>query len=119
MAAPATFDAGRWQAVRHGIVTGFALSRTLRAGDDKAQATLEQRADHSKSGRKAPVHYPGWRLHHATLSVICYAQNTVKQFYGPVPVAYLKLAVGKTTQFLIGSAYAEWRFIITNRTHSI
>jgi hypothetical protein len=31
------------------------------------------------------------------------AQDTVKNFYGPVPVAFLKLPVGKTTQFLIGS----------------
>ena len=31
------------------------------------------------------------------------AQNTVNNFYGPVPVAYLKLPVGKNTQFLIGS----------------
>src|ERR1039457_4791382 len=39
-----------------------------------------------------------------TLSVpFVNAQNTVNNFYGPVPVAYLKLPVGKTTQFLIGS----------------
>jgi hypothetical protein len=31
------------------------------------------------------------------------AQNTVNNFYGPVPVAYLKLQAGKNTQFLIGS----------------
>jgi len=31
------------------------------------------------------------------------AQDTVNNFYGPVPVAYFKLPVGKTTQFLIGS----------------
>jgi len=30
------------------------------------------------------------------------AQTTVNNFYGPVPVAYLKLPVGKTTQFLVG-----------------
>ena len=39
-----------------------------------------------------------------TLSVpFVNAQNTVNNFYGPVPVAYLKLQAGKTTQFLIGS----------------
>ena len=31
------------------------------------------------------------------------AQNTVNNFYGPVPVAYLKLQAAKNTQFLIGS----------------
>ena len=31
------------------------------------------------------------------------AQNTVNNFYGPVPVAYLKLQAGTTTQFVIGS----------------
>jgi hypothetical protein len=31
------------------------------------------------------------------------AQNTVNNFYGPVPVAFLKLPVGKTTSFQIGS----------------
>jgi hypothetical protein len=31
------------------------------------------------------------------------AEKTVSNFYGPVPVAYLKLPIGKSTQFLIGS----------------
>ena len=31
------------------------------------------------------------------------AQNTVSNFYGPVPVAYAKLPAGKTTTFLIGA----------------
>jgi hypothetical protein len=39
-----------------------------------------------------------------TLSVpFVNAQDTVKNFYGPVPVAYLKLQAAKNTQFLIGS----------------
>jgi hypothetical protein len=39
-----------------------------------------------------------------TLSVpFVNAQNTVNNFYGPVPVAFLKLQAGKTTQFEIGS----------------
>jgi hypothetical protein len=39
-----------------------------------------------------------------TLSVpFADAQHTVSNFYGPVPVAYLKLQAAKNTQFLIGS----------------
>ena len=46
------------------------------------------------------------------------ADKTVSDFYGPVPVAFLKLQAGKTTQFLIGELPtligAEYTFTFEN-----
>ena len=87
-------------------MTGFALFQNNPVpGDDNAQATLSngeifiQKADgkFSTTSRRASI--PCRRSAYRLLD----AQNTVKNFYGPVPVAYLKLPAGKTTQFQIGS----------------
>ena len=104
---PATFDAGPLGKLSvNGIMTGFSVFQNNSvAGDDSAQATL--------SNGQIFIQKPDGKLQYfiqagvysmPTLSVpFVNAQNTVNNFYGPVPVAYLKLPVGKTTQFLIGS----------------
>ena len=104
---PATFDAGPFGKLSvNGILTGFSqFQNNSVPGDDKAQATLSngqifiQKAD-------GPIQYyiQAGVYTLPTLSVpFINAQNIVSNFYGPVPVAYLKLQAGKTTQFLIGS----------------
>jgi hypothetical protein len=74
-------------------------------GDDKAQATLSNgQIFIQKADGKLQYYIQAGAYTMPTLSVpFANAQDTVKNFYGPVPVAYLKLPVGKTTQFLIGS----------------
>lgn len=103
---PATFDAGPFGKLSvNGILTGFSqFQNNSVPGDDKAQATLSngqifiQKAD-------GPIQYyiQAGVYTLPTLSVpFVNAQNIVSNYYGPVPVAYLKLQAGKTTQLLIG-----------------
>jgi hypothetical protein len=104
---PATFDAGPLGKLSvNGIVTGFAqFQNNSVPGDDKAQATLSNgQIFIQKADGKLQYYIQAGVYTMPTLSVpFVNAQDTVKNFYGPVPVAYLKLPVGKTTQFLIGS----------------
>ena len=104
---PATFDAGPLGKLSvNGIVTGFAqFQNNSVPGDDKAQATLSNGEIFiQKADGKLQYYIQAGVYTMPTLSVpFVNAQNTVNNFYGPVPVAYLKLPVGKTTQFLIGS----------------
>lgn len=104
---PATFNAGPFGKLSvNGILTGFAqFQNNSVPGDDKAQATLSngqifiQKAD-------GPIQYyiQAGAYSLPTLSVpFLNAETFVNNLYGPVPVAYLKLQAGKTTQFLIGS----------------
>ncbi len=104
---PATFDAGPLGTLSvNGIITGYSLFQNNSVpGDTAAQATLTngqifiQKAD-------GPVQYYFQAGVYAlpTLGVpFVNAQNTVNALYGPVPVAFLKLLAGKTTQFEIGS----------------
>jgi len=104
---PATFDAGPLGKLSvNGIVTGFSVFQNNSVpGDDKAQATLSNgQIFIQKADGKLQYYIQAGAYTMPTLSVpFANAQDTVKNFYGPVPVAYLKLPVGKTTQFLIGS----------------
>ncbi|MGB7546219.1 MAG: outer membrane beta-barrel protein [Terracidiphilus sp.] len=104
---PATFDAGPLGKLSvNGIVTGFSVFQNNSVpGDDKAQATLSNgQIFIQKADGKIQYYIQAGAYTMPTLSVpFLSAQDTVKNFYGPVPVAYLKLPVGKTTQFLIGS----------------
>ena len=103
---PATFDAGPLGKLSvNGIITGFAqFQNNSVTGDDKAQATLSNgQIFIQKADGKLQYYIQAGVYTMPTLSVpFVNAQNTVNNFYGPVPVAYLKLPVGKTTQFLIG-----------------
>jgi hypothetical protein len=104
---PATFDAGPLGKLSvNGIVTGFSVFQNNSVpGDDKAQATLSNgQVFIQKADGKYQWYVQAGAYTMPTLSVpFVNAQNTVNSFYGPVPVAFLKLPVGKTTQFLIGS----------------
>lgn len=104
---PATFDAGPLGKLYvNGIMTGFSQFQTNHVpGDDSAQATLSngqifiQRAD----GKVQYFIQAGVYTMQALSVPFTDAQTTVKNTYGPVPVAYLKLQAAKNTQFLIGS----------------
>jgi hypothetical protein len=104
---PATFDAGPLGKLSvNGILTGFAqFQNNSLPGDDKAQATLSNgQIFIQKADGKYQYYIQAGVYTMPTLSVpFLDAQKTVSNYYGPVPVAYLKLPVGKTTQFLIGS----------------
>ena len=104
---PATFDAGPLGKLSvNGIVTGFAqFQNNSVPGDDKAQATLSNgQIFIQKADGKLQYYIQAGVYTMPTLSVpFVNAQNTVKNFFGPVPVAYLKLQAAKNTQFLIGS----------------
>lgn len=104
---PATFDAGPLGKLSvNGIVTGFSVFQNNSVpGDDSAQATLSngevfiQRAE-----GKVQYYIQAGVYTMPTLGVpFLNVQNTVNNFYGPVPVAYLKWQAAKNTQFLVGS----------------
>ena len=91
----------------NGILTGFfAVSEQITCREMKgAQATLTngeifiQKADGKVQYFVQAGVYTMQRFH----SVSRRASYSDTNFYGPVPVAFLKLPVGKTTQFHIGS----------------
>ncbi|HEV2484017.1 MAG TPA: outer membrane beta-barrel protein [Terracidiphilus sp.] len=103
---PATFDAGPFGKLSvNGIVTGFSqFQNNPVPGDDTKQATLSNgQIFIQKADGKLQWYVQAGAYTMPTLSVpFVNAQNTVSNFYGPVPVAYLKLPVGKTTTFLLG-----------------
>ena len=103
---PAIFDAGPLGKLSvNGILTGFSQFQNNHVtGDDSAQATLSNgQVFIQKPDGKYQYYIQAGVYTMPTLSVpFLDAQKTVSNFYGPVPVAYLKLPVGKTTQFLIG-----------------
>ena len=104
---PAIFDAGPLGKLSvNGIVTGFAqFQNSSVPPDHETQATLSNgQIFIQKPDGKLQYYVQAGVYTMPTLSVpFVNAQNTMNNFYGPVPVAYLKLPVGKTTQFLIGS----------------
>jgi Putative beta-barrel porin-2, OmpL-like. bbp2 len=104
---PATFDAGPFGKLSvNGIVTGFSqFQNNSVPGDDKAQATLSNgQIFIQKADGKIQYYVQAGVYTMPTLSVpFVNAQTVVSNFYGPVPVAFLKLPVGKTTSFEIGS----------------
>ena len=90
----------------NGIVTGFAqFQNNSVPGDDKAQATLSNgQIFIQKPDGKFQYYIQAGVYTMPTLSVpFTNAQNTVSNFYGPVPVAFVKVPAGKTTSFEIGS----------------
>jgi len=104
---PAIFDAGPLGKLSvNGIVTGFAqFQNNSVPGDDKAQATLSNgQIFIQKPDGEVQYYIQAGVYTMPTLSVpFVNAQDTVKNFYGPVPVAFLKVLAGKTTSFEIGS----------------
>jgi len=119
---PAMFDAGPLGKIAaNGIVTGSGLVQSNHVpGDDVQQATLSngqvfiQKAD----GKYQYFIQVGAYTMPSLATAFLPADKTVSNFYGPVPVAFLKLPVGKTTQFLIGALPtligAEYTFTFEN-----
>ena len=95
---PAIFDAGPLGKLSvNGIVTGFAqFQNNSVPGDDKAQATLSNgQIFIQKPDGKVQYYIQAGAYTMPTLSVpFANAQTVVNNFYGPVPVAFLKLPVG-------------------------
>ena len=104
---PATFDAGPLGKLSvNGILTGFSVFQNNSVtGDDSAQATLTNgQIFIQKADGKLQYFVQAGVYTMPTLSVpFVNAQNTLNNFYGPVPVAFLKLQAAKNTQFLLGS----------------
>jgi hypothetical protein len=104
---PATFDAGPFGKLSvNGIVTGFAqFQNNSVPGDNSSQATLSNGQIFIQKAYGLFQYYIQAGVYTMpTLSVpFTNAQNTVNNFYGPVPVAYAKLQAGKNTQFLLGA----------------
>lgn len=104
---PANFDAGPLGKISaNGIVTGFGRWQDNHVpGDDTGQASLSngqiflQKAD----GKVQYFIEVGAYTLPSLGTPFLPADKTVSDFYGPVPVAFLKLQAGKNTQFLIGS----------------
>jgi hypothetical protein len=104
---PAIFDAGPLGKLSvNGIVTGFAqFQNNSVSPDHETQATLSNgQIFIQKADGKLQYYIQAGAYTMPTLSVqFANAQNTMNNFYGPVPVAFLKLQAGATTQFVIGS----------------
>ncbi len=104
---PADLNAGPFGKLSvNGIVTGFAQGQNNAIpGDDSKQATLSngeifvQKAD----GKVQYFVQAGVYTMPTMGAPFMNAQDTVKNFYGPVPVAFLKLQTGKTTSWQVGS----------------
>jgi len=104
---PATFDAGPLGKLSvNGIVTGYSVFQNNHVpGDDSSQATLSNgQIFIQKADGKLQYYIQAGVYTMPTLGTpFANAQDTVNNFYGPVPVAYLKLQATTSTQFLIGS----------------
>jgi len=104
---PATFDAGPLGKLSvNGILTGFAqFQNNSVSPDHESQATLSNgQIFIQKADGKVQYYIQAGDYTMPTLSVpFVNAQTTGNNYYGPVPVAFLKLLAGKTTSFEIGS----------------
>ena len=103
---PATFDAGPFGKLSvSGILTGFAqFQNNSVPSDNSSQATMTngqvfiQKAD---GNFQWYVQAGAYSL--PTMAVpFTNAQNTVNNLYGPVPVAWAKINMGKTTSLQVG-----------------
>jgi hypothetical protein len=103
---PAEFDAGPFGTLSvNGIVTGYSVFQYNNvAGDSGAQATLTNGEVFVQKATGNLQYYVQAGVYTMpTLGVpFLDAQDTVKDFFGPVPIAYAKIQAGKTTQFEIG-----------------
>lgn len=119
---PLTFDAGPFGKIAvNGILNGYGMVQSNEfAGDKSSQATLG-------NGQVWIQKTDGWfqfYLQAGAYTIPALATpymntgNTLSNFYGPLPVAYLKLAPGKNTSIEIGSLPtligAEYTFSFEN-----
>ena len=119
---PANFDAGLLGKISvNGVLSGGGMVQGKAVpGDNKTQAALHngqvfiQKAD-------GPVQFylqAGAYNLPSLATPFLETDKTVSNFYGPVPVAFLKLQAGKNTSFLVGSLPtligAEYTFTFEN-----
>ena len=119
---PATFDVGPLGKISvNGILSGGGMVQgNAVSGDNKTQAALHngqvfiQKAD-------GPVQFYLQACAYNLPSLatpFLETDKTISNFYGPVPVAFLKLQAGKNTSFLVGSLPtligAEYTFTFEN-----
>jgi len=104
---PAVFDAGPFGKLAvNGIVTGSGLVQSNHAsGDDTGQAALSNgQMFIQKADGKVQYFIEAGAYTLPSLGVpFLAADKTVSDFYGPVPVAFLKVQAGKNTSFQIGA----------------
>jgi len=104
---PAMFDAGPFGKLAvNGIITGYAMGQNNPIpGDDTKQATLTNGSIFvQKADGKLQYFVQAGVYDFPTLGVsFANAQNTTSNLFGPVPVAFLKLATGKTTTWEVGA----------------
>ena len=104
---PAIFDAGPFGKVAvNGVLSGFGMVQGNHApGDDSRQAALS-------NGQVFIQKTDGWFQFYvqagaytipALATPFLPNDTTMTNFYGPVPVAFLKLAPGKNTSIMIGA----------------
>jgi hypothetical protein len=120
--APAIFNAGPLGKLSvNGIVSGFGmLQSNALPGDDRAQAALS-------NGQIFLQKTDGWFQFYVqagaytipSLATSFLSTNaTLTDFYGPVPVGYVKLQAGKNTSILVGALPtligAEYTFSFEN-----
>jgi hypothetical protein len=120
---PAMFDAGPLGKIAaNGIVTGFGMVQSNHVpGDDDGQAALSNGQIFIQNADGKYFQYfiqAGAYTLPSLGTAFLAADKTVSNFYGPVPVAFAKIPVGKTTQFLIGALPtlmgAEYTFTFQN-----
>jgi len=119
---PANFDAGPLGKISvNGILSGGGMVQgNAVPGDNKTQAALHngqvfiQKAD-------GPVQFylqAGAYNLPSLATPFLETDKTISKFYGPVPVAFLKLQGGKNTSFMVGSLPtligAEYTFTLEN-----
>lgn len=104
---PATVDAGPFGKLEvNGIITGYAMGQNNPIpGDDTKQATLTNGSIFVQKAEGTLQYFVQAGVYDfPTLGVsFANAQNTTANLFGPVPVAFVKLATGKTTSWEIGS----------------
>jgi hypothetical protein len=104
---PAIFDAGPLGKLSvNGIVTGFSqFQNNPVSGDDTSQATLSNgQIFIQKADGKFQYFIDAGAYTFPTLSVpYMSAQDTVKNTFGAVPIAFAKVQAGKTTQIEVGA----------------
>jgi Putative beta-barrel porin-2, OmpL-like. bbp2 len=119
---PAIFDAGPFGKIAvNGILSGYGLLQTNHvAGDDTKQADLG-------NGMVFIQKTDGWFQYFLQAGAynipdlgapFLSTKNTISDFWGPLPVAFVKLQAGKNTSFQIGSLPtligAEYTFSFQN-----
>jgi hypothetical protein len=119
---PAIFDAGPFGKIAvNGFLSGMGLAQNNHIpGDDTTQAALS-------NGQVFIQKTDGWLQFYlqagaynipALATPFLATDKTITDFWGPVPVAFLKLQAGKNTSFMIGSLPtligAEYTFTFEN-----